>query len=729
MTAHKPAPAQAHAAPAPQTTAPTPAEPAASTQKAVEATATPKSSLLYSVVLTGVAVLPIAFGLGAVRLKASIRKPVIAPVVSPHAWNPNDLDPKLRTANRELGDRKFLERRFEVALNYYRALGSSEPEQMAPELLYRVGLCEEELGLWNEAMESFRSVTSTTDNLVLKAAATFAQARTSLRLKEPEQAVALLRPLTMPISSESRLPKAMSQEIDFLFPLALAEEAIQQWTQDEGVPSVPLAKLINWPLETALRWGDETLLLDTLTPDATLPDNALTCTVKRPVIRGEVQSRPETWSADVCASNQTVQSVVECVAKECGWSVDWSGLPADRQTARLANLSLEKRPVYWLLTVLCSELKANWSLDQGKVVITRSGRHNEQSRAMIIQTLSSLPEWIPEHRLANHAKFEQGQFAQMGGQLKKAAAIYASLIGKETTSLAIHAAYNSGEIDFRLADYSAGCQQLRFIVDGAPEHELHTDALIMMGRMLLDMGDSQEAIYQFRRATEARGRTNEQARAAVLMGLSFLVQSRYSEAADAVFLHRMLLEEASVRRAAAFVTAYARWNTVNADLRPNEGAFLYRSLIALRSDVEWLGQTGHLLIGRAYADLGFDDQMSDIYLRSLANGTTKSIEIEMRYWLADYEYSNGATESARQILEQLADGQRSGWRNRARWKLAEIALLEGQPKECLNHCEQVETGEVIPKADVQKLMGRAFEKMGDDVRAAKCYAGQLPSEE
>lgn len=722
MTAHKPAPAQSHAAPAP-------AESAAPAQKTSEAVPSAKASLLYPVILTAVAVLPIAFGLGAVRVKASIKPPVIAPVVSPHAWNPNDLDPKLRTANRELGDRKFLERRFEVALNYYRALGSSTPERMAPELLYRVGLCEEELGLWNEAMDSFRLVTSTTDNLVLKAAATFAQARLSLRLNEPERAVALLRPLTMPIRSETRLPKNLAGEIDFLFPLALAEEAIQQWSQDEGVPSVPLSKLINWPLETALRWSDDSLVSEASPPDATLPDNALTCTIRRPVIRGELLTRADTWSADICASNQTMQSVIECLAKECGWSVNWSNVPADEQTGRLANLSLENRPVYWLLTALCSELKVSWTLDQNQLTITRVGRHNELSRKMIVQTLACLPEWDPDHRLANHARFEQGQFAQMSGHLKKAAAIYSSVIGKETTSLAIHAAYNSGEIYFRLADYTAGCQQLRFIVDGAPEHELHTDALIMMGRMLLDTGETQDAIYQFRRATEARGRTTEQARAAVLMGLSFLVQARYAEAAEAVFVHRMLLEEASVRRAAAFVTAYARWNTVNSELRQNEAAFLYRSLIALRSDIEWLGQTGHLLIGRAYADLGFDDQMSDIYLRSLADGTTKSIETEMRYWLANYEYSNGATESAREIWEHLADGQRSGWRNRARLKLAEIALLEGHPKECLDRCEQVEIGEVIPKVDVQKLMGRAFEKLGDDVQAAKCYAGQLPNDQ
>lgn len=726
MTAHKPAPAHSPAAPAPQTTTAAPAESAAPAPKAPEAAPASKASLLYPVILTTVAVLPIAIGLGAVRVKASVKPPVIVPVASPHAWNPNDLDPKLRTANREEGDRKFLERRFEVALNYYKALGSPEPERMAPELLYRVSLCEEELGLWNEAMESFRSVVGSTDNLVLKSAATLGQARISLRLNEPERAVALLRPLTMPISSETRLPKTLAGEIDFLFPLALAEESLQQWSQDEGVSSVPLSKLVVWPMETALRWSDDSLVPQALPPDATLPANALTCTIKRPVVRGEVLTRAETWSADVCASNQTMRSVVECLAKECGWNVDWDGLPVDQHAGRLANLSLENRPVYWLLTVLCSEMKVNWTLDQNQLKITRGGHHNELSRAMIVQTLASLQEWNPDHWLANHAWFEQGQFAHMNGQLKKAAAIYSSVIGKETTSLAIYAAYNSGEIYFRLADYTAGCQQLRFIVDGSPEHELHTDALIMMGRMLLDTGEPQEAVYQFRRATEARGRTTEQARAAVLMGLSFLAQARYAEAADAVFLHRMLLEEASVRRAAAFVTAYARWNTVNLELRQNEAAFLYRSLVALRSDIEWLGQTGHLLIGRAYSDLGFDDQMSDIYLRALADGTTKSIETEMRYWLANYEYSNGATDSARQIWENLADGQRSGWRNRARLKLAEIALLEGHPKECLDRCEQVEIGETIPKADVQRLMGRAFEKLGDDVQAAKCYAGQLP---
>ena len=56
-----------------------------------------------------------------------------------------------------------------------------------------------------------------------------------------------------------------------------------------------------------------------------------------------------------------------------------------------------------------------------------------------------------------------------------------------------------------------------------------------------------------------------------------------------------------------------------------------------------------------------------------------------------------------------------------------MALTEGRGKECLENCEQIKSDEGIVRMDVYKLQGRAYELLGEDGLAAKCYLGQPPT--
>ena len=65
-----------------------------------------------------------------------------------------------------------------------------------------------------------------------------------------------------------------------------------------------------------------------------------------------------------------------------------------------------------------------------------------------------------------------------------------------------------------------------------------------------------------------------------------------------------------------------------------------------------------------------------------------------------------------------------------RWiRLAEIALQEERAQDCLDWCRKLLKQQ--HQADVPavlKLMGQAFEQLGNHRQAARCYAGQLPAE-
>ena len=144
------------------------------------------------------------------------------------------------------------------------------------------------------------------------------------------------------------------------------------------------------------------------------------------------------------------------------------------------------------------------------------------------------------------------------------------------------------------------------------------------------------------------------------------------------------------------------------------------------SSTDWIGQTGQLLIGRAYAELGFDDRMAEVYTQMLDHGVTDPIETELRFSMANYHYTHGNTDSAKQRWNQLASAPSSRWSNRARLRLAETSLDEGQPKLCIENCEMIKSMDGVIRTDVLKLMGRAYEQLGENALAAKCYAGQYP---
>lgn len=686
------------------------------------------SRISFPLALTIVAVLPIALGFGAVRLKAS-SAPVREVVSKPSTTTEIQEKPLVGAFDRRIGDRDFIERRFEVALRYYNALGSDHPERLPAELQYRIALCQEALGLWDEALVAMRSVAETAESRILRAAASFGQARIWFRLNHADQAESLLRSLDLHSDANRQLPRNLDQDMAFLIPLALAQNTVTSSTRNSAYP---VSQLLTWSLESALSWADEATIVESPDIDhelSQLPDSEETnkCRLHRPASDASSRFHIDEWTVDFACQRQSIEGVVKRIADECGWSIDWSNLRDEPALSQTVNLAMENRPVICLLTELCCELRATWSLNEDCLIFARSETDGVLTHRMIARTLESLVISRPNHRYAQQARFALAQLSQSRGDIQQAATLFAALVGRESSTLAIHAAYNAAYDYYRMGDFARACAQLSFVVDGAPEQSLHIEAVILLGRLLMDRGEVQEAVFQLRRATQSRCLPNQRARAAVLLGLAYLTQEKYEEAAEAVFTHKLLMDEPGLRYAASFVTAYSRWHSVSGPLKEREATFLYRSLVAVRNNSEWMGQSGQLLIGRAYLELGFDDMMTDLYSHLLNDGVTEHIEAEVTYALANHEMANERYAAAAQLWQKLADGPGNPWKSFSRLKLAEVALAEGRSNDALQQCQQIQPDALTTRAAILKTMGRAYEQLGDDIGAARCYAGQPPT--
>ena len=693
-------------------------------------TVAPTQNLIFPLVLTIAAVFPVAIGLGVVGLKASTSP--AGTIASTNARTRHHADekrpPTPRPVDRRIGDQQFQERRYEVALQYYQSLSGADPARLPPELAYRIALCQESLGLWKEAQDGFQAVCDATDNSVLNAAASLARARLWIRLKEPAKAESQLRSMVFRSGSFDSFPKEMLREIEFLIPLSQTQVAVSipphHMTRDE--PSL-VADTLDWPLESALDWGNVPMRVDVSIANAISPDNILSCRVVRSTSQTANAPSFEDWRGDFCCHNQTLQTILERLADECDWSLDLSDVSNARPIDRVVNFNAKNFPVCLLLASICSELQSSWTLEENRLTIVRTDAHSDCSHRMISRTLTSLVHHTPDHRLVRHARFALAQLAQLDEQFSDAANLFSSLVGRDSSPLSIRAAYNAATNYYRIGDFSRACVQLGYVVDGAPERELQVEALLLYGRLLLDCGENQDAEFQLRRAAESKNRPMDQARAAVLLGLSLLVQDKFNEAAEAIFAHRTQFQDSSVRNGAAFVTAFARWRALKGERQEREATYLYRSLLSIKSDSAWLGLTGQLLIGRAFGELGFEDQMAEVYSPILCQNVPDKIRHEVTFSLAEYELSNGHPERATEILGELMTEKEDVWTNRARLKLAEIAYSNGDFQDCLENCRLLLHRTGIASGDIQKLMGRSYERMGDDIRAAKSYAGQIPA--
>ncbi len=94
--------------------------------------------------------------------------------------------------------------------------------------------------------------------------------------------------------------------------------------------------------------------------------------------------------------------------------------------------------------------------------------------------------------------------------------------------------------------------------------------------------------------------------------------------------------------------------------------------------------------------------------------------------LAEYHFQAGQWKAARREYEGLTVG--TGRRSEeAERRLAELDLIDRRPDDCLKHCRRLLTAKPdLAGSGLLPLMGRAYAQKGDDARAARCYAGELP---
>lgn len=677
---------------------------------------------LYPFLIVMLAVFPATLGISFTRQSPAKPSGSLAAADSTPAL-PNDIqarprNPSPAAPDRKPGDELLRNERYEAALHHYRSLGSPDSLRVSPEIALRMGICQEALGLWDESLATYRS-TANSHRRALATAAILGQSRIWIKLNEFARAESLLRSLLL----QSRdLPAEAAAEIRMLYPIVLAERELAEIDVPSKFDLAPVSILLDWSLADSLKW------IESPTNNSTADAMATSGIVTGETSENSFDQLNGTF--EISVDQQPLAVVIQELIQANRLTLEWSTEAQQRAEARLVSVKTGAIPVSLVLLALCQELNACYEYQpQTKVVqVHLSGEgssaspRNWKNSADALRDMKAL---LPNQPLSASATFALAQLAAADGDLTTAVRIYSSLTNHSAAPLAIRAALNSAIASYRQGDLVRACQSLQIVVHGGPGNEFHTRALILYGRVLMDRGEFREAAFQLKRAAGSRHRPDEQARAAVLEGMAEILDGRPQVAAESLFGHRLLFQDHSVRSGAALMTSVARWRTLSDAARNREAAFLYRSIIAVQEDSEWLGAPGQFLLGLAMRDADMEDSMADLFNSSLEQGVPKTVQQLMRLALADYWYAHDRRKEAKAVWLELHE---AGGANAvaATLCLASASLDERQAATCLDYCRTLQESETVSRTELLRLAGRAYEMSGRPVLAARCYAGEWP---
>jgi len=612
--------------------------------------------------------------------------------------------------------------RYELALEAYKPLRGDESAPDSTALQYRLALCLEGMGRCQQAIAAYRTLAGRSNLPCVQAAAQLGLARVYLRLRQPLEAKSLLGHLILQSAQPTIRDLPLFADAHYMLGFALTAEA---WHADPPGPfndsvveptdsELPVDRVLDWivPGKEAGKANPE--------PGA----DAL-----------EVQKQgPTAGEIFVTATvrESAVSDLLDRLAEKSGLHSEWTAQARQQVDGRTAGLAVDKLPLSDVLRALADSLGLVWELHDETLAFSGEQEMSEQVLAahrltIARHALRDAALAYPGQPLTPAAYLELGNLDAAGNHLQEAAAWYQRLLKEAPrAAVAVEAWYNLGLTEQRLNDGDAARNAFYHVVDRAPAHQLAPLAYLKIGRMHLDDGRPDQAITPLRRALAASPGSSSQPAATVTLAVAYLLVDKPQAANAVLFEQRDQVNLERYHRLAAFLDCLARYRALAEHRRgQRESGDLLASLLALRDDA-LLGPSGLLLSGQAYAELGLGEQATAAYQKALgtARGTLAN---EVSYTLAESLFAADKREAAAKLLLSLAASDRTLWAVRARLRLAQAALQEKRPEECLTWCRQVlREGQPASEPAVLQLMGEAFALKGDHGQAARCFSGQKP---
>ena len=635
----------------------------------------------------------------------------------PHA-RPSASEPAADRLDR--AERYFRELNHAAALAMYKTLLAEAGDPARGALHYRIAQCQEALGNWDKALAAYRQAASDEALDAGRAAAQLGKARVLIRLERHDEAKALLYPLVL----TSAAPTASLPVVT----------AARHW----------LALVLSRTAMPKVLPGQvATLALGSRYSADLGPDLAVLRQAAR-IRSGKATGLPEAIAINQESSDKEkrvrqasfrslgAHDLFDVIAKTGGLRLEWTDAARKATADRSLGLAVQQWPLADLVMSVADCLGLVCRLDGEQVRLATPAEVSAEARQAFQLDLARRAGRAAlavgaDNPVAPAVVLHLGNLEAAVGDTSAAVTWYDRLLhDKPASPLAVPASFNRGVVYLRRGEYGTARHALFRALDLAPAHELAPLALLHIGRTCLEEGDLKRGLTLLRRGRTMAAGAEVQPRLTLMLAAGLLLANEPRAAHDVLLQDRPRFKQETVRATAALLDAMGRYRAVRAAGPARSEAADLIAALAQERDPDVLGPLEAYLCCRSLRELGMWDRIVALCAHALPRSQgpmAAALVVAQGDALLHLKKPAEAT----RLFQQVAQGKEGPWVAAARFHLAALDLEAGRAGECATRCAQIWSEQRF--ADMPALLllwGRAYEQLGENDKAARCFAGSPP---
>ncbi len=416
-----------------------------------------------------------------------------------------------------------------------------------------------------------------------------------------------------------------------------------------------------------------------------------------------------------------VTEVLSELARAAGWKLRLPGELPSALTGAAVAVGVSEMPIADVLVALTEPLGLRWQLADGTLsILTVDPAAEPDPTPAAVNSLTRAAD-CHDHPHARAAAVRLATLYEKLGRTDDATARYARILTDTPHAPeAVHAGYNLGLLQLRGGHPEAARSTFQEVIDRGGKSHWTDLGWWWTGRTYLDECDPASAFKPLRAALAGKDRS---ARSAATLGLALCHILQGNDAGAYQTLSRHILAAADPHaRLGRLFGEFLRHATTPTTGRAES---LYAAVGAADGGRR-LGPAGTYLAGQVYRDLGLTARTVALYEAAVAAGGPWASRMTLA--VGEILDDEDRLDEARQRLLAVAAVDTGSLGRRAETRLADLELRAGRPDDALTRCQRLIDRPDADESAVLYLMGRAYEAVGDPLRAAACFAGRRPTD-
>ena len=613
---------------------------------------------------------------------------------------------------------------YQHALRAYERLAEQAQQPLSDELSFRMGLCAEALGDFDDARAHYQELAGRTPDPVVRDACRIAQARLWIAEDEYDVAVELLSDLILEPSGGTAHQSAEAVASHMLGD-AMARQAMPEGHQDlfsdAGLASASV------PADLGLLEMIEAARGSRSVAAGVAGELGLTRRsgdrLEQMVVSGRILRQPMT-------------RVVEELAELSERSVHWSAAARRRSAGRSTAMSVEATDLASALDRILAPANLAWS-DEGGAITIRADDEDGPDRASSVRmsyaerALETAVLRFPEDRQVARSLLTLGNLAFARSNLDRSAGYFRQVRQHHLHDrAAIKAGFNLAKVHLADGKMSAALETFLGVADAAPGSDVEPAAYLFAGRLMIDSQEIRRSVAPLLRARAMAGASDVQAIAASTLSTAYLLQGNPHAASLVLMEHRDDFASDSQQATASFLSSLARFRAARKrGRREREAEVLLEAISNVRAE-DFFCSSGSLLIGQTYEDLGLRELAEEAYEAAISQLPANPLRDRLMMEAARLRERAGDASGALVLYRRIVEQEDSTYRADAFVRLGYISLEEDRSTALLLAHRALQSAENdTERVRALQLMGRTYQQEGDYSSAAMCYAGALPDQE